>query len=75
MPTIYESILTSLEFALPLTTPAPSSYKQERIQLQKFAVYLAMLTLHDYELITKTEAGRIARACLRTALKLKIARE
>ncbi len=34
-----------------------------------------MLILHDYELVTNTEASRLARACLRTALKLKLVRE
>ena len=33
-----------------------------------------MLVLHDYDFVTATEAGRIARACLRTALRLKLAR-
>lgn len=34
-----------------------------------------MLVLHDYEFLSETEASVIARACLRAALKIKIAKE
>ena len=75
VPTIYENILIHLELALPLKKAAPSAYKTQRLQVQKLAVYLAMLTLHDYDFITNTEASVIARACLRISLKIKQACE
>ena len=46
---------------MPLTNNSPQQagvvpidYKQARMKLQKYAVYLGMLALHDYQLITKT---------------------
>lgn len=34
-----------------------------------------MLTLHDYDFLTNTEASVIGRACLRVSLKIKQACE